>query len=86
VQGKGRGAHRDWWEKPRENSHLEEQGTDGRIVLKRIFKKKGRTVDWIYLAHDKDKRSAVVNAVMNLRVPHNGGEFLGWLRNCQLLK
>jgi len=26
-------------------------------------------VDWIYLAHDRDRWLTVVNAVMNLRVP-----------------
>jgi len=48
---------------------LEDLGTDGRIVLKCIFRKWGRGVDRIELARDKDMRSAVVNAVMYLRVP-----------------
>jgi hypothetical protein len=49
---------------------------DGRIILKWVFKKWVEVMDWIDLAGARDRWWTLVNAVMNIRVPQNGGDFL----------
>ena len=49
---------------------MEDQGVDGRIILKLIFEKlDGGGIDWIDLAQNRNRWWAVVNAVINLRIP-----------------
>jgi hypothetical protein len=57
------------WGNLRRREHLEDLGIDGRIRLKKIFKKWGGDVDCIDLAQDRDRWRSVVSAVMKLRVP-----------------
>ena len=59
-----------WWGKLRERDHLEYLGVDGRIILRLIFRNwDGWATDWINLVEVRDRSRALVNAVMNLRVP-----------------
>jgi hypothetical protein len=58
-----------WWDDLRERHHLQDQGVDERILLNWIVKKGWGGMDWIDLAEDRDRWRAVVDAVMNLRVP-----------------
>jgi hypothetical protein len=59
-----------WWENRRERDHLGDPDVDCRIILKWMFRKWDvRGMDWIELAEDRDRWWALVNAIMNLRVP-----------------
>jgi len=60
-----------WWENPREEDHLGDTGEDGRIILRWIFMKWGVGVwtELSWLAQNGDRWRALVNAVMNFRVP-----------------
>jgi hypothetical protein len=54
----------------KETDHLGDPDVGGRIILRWIFRKLDVAVmDWIELAQERDRWRALVNAVMNLRVP-----------------
>jgi hypothetical protein len=53
----------------KEGDHLEDLSADGKVILKWVFKKWDEENNWIDLVQDKDRWRAVVNAVVNLRVP-----------------
>jgi len=50
---------------------LEDLSVDGRIIIKRFFKKKGDGLDWTDLAQVRDRWRANVNAEMNRRLLQN---------------
>jgi hypothetical protein len=60
--------------------HMEDPGTDGRIILKLLFKKwdggGGGGMDWIDMTQDRERWRSLVNVVINLQVPLKVGNFL----------
>jgi len=59
-----------WWGNLRERNCLGDPDVDGEIILRRIFRVVGcGGMDWIELALDRDRWRALVNEVMNLRIP-----------------
>ena len=68
--GRGEACTGFWWGNLRERDHWGDPGTDGRIILRWILRKRDvGGMDWIELAQDMDRWRALVSAVMNLRVP-----------------
>jgi len=66
-----------WWGSLSERDRLEDPGVDERIILRWIFSKWDvGSMDRIDRAQDRDTWRVRVNALMNLRVPQNMGNFL----------
>jgi hypothetical protein len=57
------------WEIQKERDYQEDQDVGGWIILGWILERwDGGDVDWIGLAHDRNRWRALVNSVLNLRV------------------
>jgi len=69
VWGRGVAYSGFWWGNLRERDCLGEPGVDWRTILRWIYRKWDVGLDWIELAQDRDRWRALVNAVMNFRVP-----------------
>jgi hypothetical protein len=70
VWGRGEVYTEFWWGNLKERDYLQDPGVLGRMILRWIFRKWDVTgMDWIDMALDRDIWRALVNAVMNLRVP-----------------
>jgi hypothetical protein len=68
--GRGEACRVFWCGNLMEKDHWGDPGVDGRIILRRIFRKWDvGGMDWIELAQVRDKWRALVNAVMDLWVP-----------------
>ena len=74
VWGRGDVCTGFWWGKLRERDHWGDPDVDGRIILRWIFRKwEGVCEDWMELAQDRDSWRALVNTVMDFRVPKMRG-------------
>jgi hypothetical protein len=54
---------------PEGRIHLEDLDVDGMIILKLYLRNRMGDIDWLDLALNRDRWQALVNAVMNLRLP-----------------
>jgi hypothetical protein len=75
--GKRRGVYRFLVGKPEGKRQLGRLRRRWKDNIKMDLQDVGRGgMDWIKLAQDRDRWRALVNTVMNLRVPYNAGNFL----------
>ena len=58
-----------WWGNLRERDHWGDSDLDGRIILRRIFRKWEGLWGLDELAQDRDRWRTLVSTVRNLRVP-----------------
>jgi len=68
MYGRGEVYSWYWWGSLSEKDHLEELGLDEEIILKWIIRNWFERMYWIDVAHSRDSRWDLVNAVMNITV------------------
>jgi hypothetical protein len=77
CMGKRTGVYKVWWGKPEGKRPLGRPRLRWEDNIKMGFHEVGcGDMDGIDLTQDRDRWRALVNAVMNLRVPQNAGNFL----------
>jgi hypothetical protein len=69
CMGEGRGMYRVLVGNLSKIDHLVDSDIDGRIILRHLQEVGCGGMDWIELGKVRDRWRALVNAVMNLRVP-----------------
>ena len=75
--GERRGVFRVLMRNPSERDHLENRRVDLEDNIKTDVQEVGcKGMDWLDLAQERDRWRALVNVVMNLRVPYIAGKFL----------
>jgi len=67
--GEGRGVYRVLVGKPEGKNHWGDQGVDGDNIKMDLQEVGCEGMDWIELAQARDRWRALVNAVLNNRVP-----------------
>jgi hypothetical protein len=75
CKGERRGAHRVWWENLRERDHFGRQPKREDNIKMDIKNVGFGDMDWMNLAHVRDRCLAFVNAAKSLRVPPSAGNF-----------
>jgi hypothetical protein len=64
-----------WLENLKGRDHSEDLGIDGDNIRMDVREIGWKGVDWLHLDQDRDQWLAVMNTIMNVRVPYKAGNF-----------